>query len=78
MAPSYRARPGPASRAGSLPASLPASCHVARKCLAGRVGNGWFVSSPGSHETKRSENETISRIGEDVPKLVMVTNPVNE
>ncbi|MGC0395682.1 MULTISPECIES: hypothetical protein [Bradyrhizobium] len=32
----------------------------------------------GSHETKRSENETISRIGEDVRKLAMVTNPVNE
>jgi hypothetical protein len=74
MAPSYRARPGPASRAGSLPASR----HVARKCLAGRLGNGWFVSSPGSHETKRTENETISRIGEDVRKLAMVTNPVNE
>jgi hypothetical protein len=32
----------------------------------------------GSHETKRSENETISRSGEDVRKLAMVTNPVNE
>ncbi|RQH16419.1 hypothetical protein [Bradyrhizobium sp. RP6] len=74
MASSYRARPGPASRTGSLPASW----YVTRKCLAGRVGHGWFVSSPGSHETKRSENETISRIGEDVRKLAMVTHPVNE
>lgn len=32
----------------------------------------------GSHETKRSANETISSLGEDVPKLAMVTNPANE
>jgi hypothetical protein len=32
----------------------------------------------GSHETKRSANETISRAREDVRKLAMVTNPANE
>jgi hypothetical protein len=32
----------------------------------------------GSHETKPGANETISRIGEDVRKLAMVTNPPNE
>lgn len=32
----------------------------------------------GGHETKRSENETISSIREDVRKLAMVTNPANE
>jgi hypothetical protein len=32
----------------------------------------------GIHETNRAANETISRIGEDVRKLVMVTNPANE
>ena len=32
----------------------------------------------GSDETKRTANETISRIREDVRKLAMVTNPSNE
>jgi hypothetical protein len=32
----------------------------------------------GSHETKRTGNETISGSGEDVRKLAMVTNPANE
>jgi len=32
----------------------------------------------GGHETKRSANETISRVREDVRKLAMVTNPANE
>jgi hypothetical protein len=32
----------------------------------------------GSDETKRSANETISRIREDVRKLAMVTNLPNE
>jgi len=32
----------------------------------------------GSDETKRSANETISRIREDVRKLAMVTNPPNK
>lgn len=32
----------------------------------------------GVDETKRDANETISGVGEDVRKLVMVTNPANE
>jgi len=38
---------------------------------------GLFRPSSG-HETKGREHETISRAGEDVRKLAMVTNPVNE
>jgi len=30
------------------------------------------------HETKRDANETISGVGEDIRKLVMVINPPNE
>ena len=30
------------------------------------------------HETKRHANETISGVGEDIRKLVMVINPPNE
>ena len=34
---------------------------------------------PGAgHETKRTANETISGVREDVWKLAMVTNPANE
>jgi hypothetical protein len=32
----------------------------------------------GARETKRGPNETIFRFGEDIRKLAMVTNPVNE
>jgi hypothetical protein len=32
----------------------------------------------GGHETNRGGHETISRAGEDVRKLAMVTNPANE
>ena len=74
MAPSYRARPGQASRAGSMSVSLP----FPEKCPACHVGDGRFVSSSGRHETKRSANETISRVREDVRKLAMVTNPANK
>jgi hypothetical protein len=71
MATSYRARPGPASRAGSVSIS----CRFFRQSLS--VGPGLFRPR-GVHETKRAANETISGVGEDVRKLVMVTSPANE
>jgi hypothetical protein len=71
MASSYRARPGPASRAGSLSVS----CRFFRQSLSETAG---LFRPRGSHETKRTANETISRIREDVRKLAMVINPPNE
>ncbi|MCK1619365.1 hypothetical protein IVA96_22875 [Bradyrhizobium sp. 159] len=67
MASSYRARPGAASRAGSLP-FFPQN----------HVGIPRIVSSWGRPRNKGRINETISRSGEDVWKLAMVTNPANE
>ncbi|MEK9281239.1 hypothetical protein MTR72_16720 [Bradyrhizobium sp. ISRA442] len=70
MAPSYRARPCPASRTGS-------------SAVSGKISPA--ISAPAhlfrpeaDHETKRTANETILRIREDVPKLAMVTDPPNE
>ncbi|MBB4259578.1 MULTISPECIES: hypothetical protein [unclassified Bradyrhizobium] len=71
MAPSYRARPGPASRAGS-PAIFRRNIPPALSAMAG------LFRPEGDHETKRRGYETISRAGEDVRKLAMVTNPANE
>ncbi|BBZ95409.1 hypothetical protein BDS110ZK25_59300 [Bradyrhizobium diazoefficiens] len=70
MAPSYRARPGPASRAGSPP--------FPGKCLPFVSATAALFRPRDGHETKRSANETISRVREDVRKLAMVTNPANE
>ncbi|WP_145639371.1 hypothetical protein [Bradyrhizobium daqingense] len=67
MTPSYRARPGPASR--QVPGRL------FRKSMS---ESPELFRPPSSHETKRTANETISRIGEDIRKLAMVTNPANE
>ncbi|MGY4289217.1 hypothetical protein ACVWXO_008483 [Bradyrhizobium sp. LM2.7] len=67
MASSYRARPGPASRAGFLP--------VSRKTMSESPS---FVSSWERRRNKGSANETISRAREDVRKLAMVTNPANK
>ena len=67
MATSYRARPGPASRSGSLAVFA-----------QNRVGMPRLFRPEGGHETKRSPNETISHAREDVRKLAMVTNPANE
>jgi len=67
MAPSYRARPGRASRADFLPISRKSMSETARLFRPGT-----------SHETKRTANETISSVREDVRKLAMVTNPTNE
>src|SRR6516165_11377039 len=67
MVPSYRARPCPASRRGSPPLFPQNSSDQAR------LFRPW-----GGNETKRIANETIFRIGEDVRKLAMVTNPPNE
>jgi hypothetical protein len=71
MATSYRARPGPASRTGSLSVSCPFFHQLLSE------GPGLFRPR-GVHETKPAANETISGVGEDVRKLVMVTNPANE
>ena len=71
MATSYRARPGPASRV----ASLAIFCRFFRQSLP--EGPGLFRPR-GVNETKPGANETISGVGEDVRKLVMVTNPANE
>jgi hypothetical protein len=67
MASSYRARPGPASRADYPP--------VSRKTMSQSPG---LFRPPSGHETKANADETISRIREDVRKLAMVTNPANE
>ncbi|GMO28992.1 hypothetical protein TM239_33100 [Bradyrhizobium sp. TM239] len=48
------------------------------KYPAGHVGNGRLFRPSGNHETKGRGQETISRAGEDVRKLAMVTNPANE
>jgi len=70
MAPSYPARPCPASRAGSLPV-WPTFGH----CASEHPG---LFRSRDVHDTQRDAHETISGIGEDVRKLGVVTNPANE
>ncbi|WP_158669466.1 hypothetical protein [Bradyrhizobium guangdongense] len=70
MPPSYRARPGPASRAGSL-----ADSGKFPRVVSGTAG---LFRPGGRHETKRTANETILGAGEDVAKPGMVTNPINE
>jgi hypothetical protein len=71
MVTSYRARPGPASRTGSLSVS----CRFFGQSMSKFAG---LFRPRSSHETKRAANETISGVGEDVRKLAMVTNPPNE
>ncbi|GGI33577.1 hypothetical protein GCM10010987_75080 [Bradyrhizobium guangdongense] len=68
MAPSYPARPGPASRPGS----------VAVSCGFPPPRYDGLFRPRAVHETKRDENETISGVGEDIRKLAMVINPTNE
>ncbi|MBR1086160.1 hypothetical protein JQ621_01580 [Bradyrhizobium manausense] len=71
MATSYRAGRGAASRTGSKSVY----CRFSSQALSDGAG---LFRPQGARETKPGAHETISRIGEDVRKLVMVTNPANE
>ncbi|BBO12425.1 hypothetical protein TM102_38950 [Bradyrhizobium sp. TM102] len=63
------ARPG---KPGRFPSRFRRNIPPAVSAMAG------LFRPESDHETKRRGHETISRAGEDVRKLAMVTNPANE